>query len=156
MRYTPQGTAVCSFSLATNRGWKTDSGERKEEAEFHRLVAWNKLAEICSQFLSKGRRCYVEGRLQTRQWTGQDGTSRQTTEIVIDEMILLDSRGVGEPDDLPTSAEAESTPDETVSTPEENSSPAKPVSKKKNEIKEVVSEVEPEATTEVDTDDIPF
>lgn len=92
LRYTPQGTAVCTFSLATNRQWTTESGEKKEDAEFHRIVAWNKLAEICSQLLTKGRKTYVEGRLQTRSWTGQDGQQRTTTEIVISDMIILDSR----------------------------------------------------------------
>lgn len=98
LRYTPQGTAVCSLGLATNRGWTTESGEKREEAEFHRLVAWNKLAELCSQLLTKGRKVYVEGRLQTRTWQAQDGTQRTTTEIVIDDMIILDSRRpLGEP-----------------------------------------------------------
>ena len=92
LRYTPQGTAVCTFGLATNRQWKTDTGEKREEADFHRLVAWNKLAELCAQLLTKGRKVYIEGRLQTRNWTAQDGTQRQTTEIVVNDMILLDSR----------------------------------------------------------------
>lgn len=92
LRYTPQGTAVCTMGLATNRGWVTDNGEKKEETEFHRIVAWNKLAELCSQLLFKGRRVYVEGRLQTRQWTGQDGMNRQATEIVIEDMLVLDSK----------------------------------------------------------------
>lgn len=92
MRYTPQGTAVCTFGMATNRSWVTDGGEKREETEWHRIVAWNKLAELCSQLLHKGRRIYVEGRLQTRQWTGQDGQQRTATEIVIEDMILLDSR----------------------------------------------------------------
>src|ERR1035437_9962686 len=92
LRYTPSGTAVCSFSIATNRNWTTDTGEKKEEVEFHRIVAWNKLAELCSQFLTKGRKCFVEGRLQTRSWNAQDGTQKQTTEIVINDMILLDNR----------------------------------------------------------------
>ena len=86
-----QGTAVCTLGLATNRGWVTDNGDKKEETEFHRIVAWNKLAELCNQLCAKGRRIYVEGRLQTRQWTGQDGQQRQATEIVIEDMILLDS-----------------------------------------------------------------
>jgi single-strand DNA-binding protein len=90
LRYTPQGTAVCTFGLATNRSWTpADGGERQEETEFHRIVAWSKLAEICSQILYKGRKAYVEGRLQTRDWTSQDGQERQTTEIVIDSMIAL-------------------------------------------------------------------
>lgn len=92
LRYTPQGTAVCTLGLATNRSWVTESGEKKEDSEFHRLVAWNKLAELCSQLLFKGRKIFVEGRLQTRQWQAQDGSSRQTTEIVVSDMIILDSR----------------------------------------------------------------
>jgi len=92
LRYTPQGTAVCTFGLATNRAWTTEAGEKREEAEFHRIVAWNKLAELCSQLLFKGRRVFVEGRLQTRSWVGQDGGQRQVTEIVIEDMIILDSR----------------------------------------------------------------
>lgn len=92
LRYTPSGTAVCTVGLATNRSWTTDTGEKREETEFHRIVSWNKLAELCSQLLAKGRKVYVEGRLSTRTWTGQDGNQRTTTEIVIDDMILLDSR----------------------------------------------------------------
>src|SRR3972149_9262254 len=92
LRYTPAGTAVCTFGLATNRNWVTDAGEKKEDAEFHRIVAWNKLAELCSQLLKKGRKVYLEGRLSTRNWTGQDGNQRTTTEIVISDMIILDSK----------------------------------------------------------------
>lgn len=93
LRYTPQGNAVCSFGLATNRSWQPqDGGERREETEFHRCVAWNKLAELCSQLLSKGRKVYLEGRLQTRSWDAQDGTKKTVTEIVVEDMIVLDSR----------------------------------------------------------------
>jgi len=92
LRYTPSGTAVCTFGLATNRSWTTQSGEMKEDTEFHRIVAWNKLAELCSQLLSKGRKVYVEGRLSTRTWTASDNTQKTTTEIVIEDMIILDSR----------------------------------------------------------------
>ena len=92
LKYTPSGAAVCTIGLATNRQWVTESGEKKEDVEFHRLVAWNKLAEICSQLLKKGRKIYVEGRLQTRKWQGQDGNERQTTEIVISDMIILDPK----------------------------------------------------------------
>ncbi|OGM15321.1 hypothetical protein A2985_00315 [Candidatus Woesebacteria bacterium RIFCSPLOWO2_01_FULL_43_11] len=123
LRYTPQGTAVCTFGLATNRQWVTEGGEKKEEAEFHRLVSWNKLAEICSQLLSKGRKVYVEGRLQTRTWTGQDGNQRTSTEIVISDMILLDSRrDVGELEmpeatiEAPTVESGEVEPEEVVTT----------------------------------------
>lgn len=92
LRYTPQGTAVCTFGLATNRQWTTESGEKREEADFHRIVSWNKLAELCAQLLTKGRKTYVEGRIQTRSWTAKDGTQRTTTEIVMSNMIILDSR----------------------------------------------------------------
>jgi single-strand DNA-binding protein len=102
LRYTPTGAAVCTIGLATNRTWTTETGEKKEEVEYHRLVSWNKLAELCSQLLSKGRKIYVEGRLQTRNWTGQDGHERQTTEIVMDDMIILDSRKDTDPNRVET------------------------------------------------------
>jgi single-strand DNA-binding protein len=92
LRYTPSGTAVCTFGLATNRSWQPEGGERQEETEFHRIVSWQKLAELCSQLLFKGRKVYVEGRIQTRSWTSQDGQERSATEVVIDNMIILDSR----------------------------------------------------------------
>ena len=91
LKYTPSGTGVCTFGVATNREWTDSSGQKQEGAEFHRVVAWGKLAEICSQLLTKGRKIYVEGRLQTRAWKSQDGADRQVTEVVIEEMILLDS-----------------------------------------------------------------
>ena len=92
LRYTPSGAAVCSFGLATNRVYMASDGTKKEEAEFSKIVAWNKLAELCSQLLTKGRKVYVEGRLQTRSWETPDGATRQTTEVVIDDMRILDSR----------------------------------------------------------------
>jgi single-strand DNA-binding protein len=95
LRYTPTGAAVCTLGLATNRTWTTESGEKKEETEFHRVVAWNKLAELCSQLLVKGRKIFVEGRLRTNTWTGQDGSQRNTTEVVIEDMIILDSKRTG-------------------------------------------------------------
>lgn len=94
LRYTPTGAAVCTIGLATNRTWTTEAGEKKEETEFHRVVAWNKLAELCSQLLTKGRKIYVEGRLRTNSWTATDGSQRSTTEIVIEDMVILDSRRV--------------------------------------------------------------
>jgi len=93
LRYTPQGTPVCTFGLATNRSWTPSSGgERQEETEFHRIVSWNKLAELCAELLFKGRKVFVEGRLQTRNWTDAQGQERTTVETVIDNMIVLDSR----------------------------------------------------------------
>jgi len=93
LRYTPGGMAVASFGLATNRVWVTKQGERKEDAQFHRIVAWNKLAELCSQLLSKGRRVYVDGRIQYREFTDAENNKKQISEIVIDDMIILDNKG---------------------------------------------------------------
>ncbi|MBI5613882.1 single-stranded DNA-binding protein [Candidatus Gottesmanbacteria bacterium] len=110
LRYTPTGAAVCTMGLATNRTWTTDSGEKKEEVEFHRVVAWNKLAELCSQLCTKGRKIYVEGRLRTNTWQGQDGSSRSTTEVVIEDMILLDAKRASGPGDVqPTAVELHDT-----------------------------------------------
>lgn len=93
VRTTQSGQQVASFGVATNRQWKNANGEQQEQAEFHNIVVWGRLAEICQQYLAKGRRAYFEGRLQTREWEAQDGTKRQRTEIVAEDMILLDSRG---------------------------------------------------------------
>lgn len=93
LRFTPNGTAVCSFGLATNRSWtNSDSGEKQERVDFHNVVAWSKLAEICGQLLHKGDKTYVEGRIQTRDWKTEEGIERRITEIVIDNMMLLNSR----------------------------------------------------------------
>ncbi|KKP69838.1 MAG: Single-stranded DNA-binding protein [candidate division CPR3 bacterium GW2011_GWE2_35_7] len=93
LRYTPSGTPVCSFGLATNRSWvASNSSDRQEETEFHSVVAWSKLAELCAQLLAKGRKVYVEGRLQTRSWEAQTGEKRTKTEIVAEDMIILDSK----------------------------------------------------------------
>jgi len=92
LRYTPAGMAVTSFGMATNRVWVTKQGERKEDAQFHRIVAWNKLAELCSQLLNKGRRVYVEGRIQYREIVDAENNKKQIAEIVIDDMILLDNK----------------------------------------------------------------
>ncbi len=163
LRYTPNGTAVCSFSIATNRTWKTEAGEKREETEFHRIVAWNKLAELCSQFLTKGRKVYVEGRLTTRSWTGQDGNQRTTTEIVIQDMILLDRRpegvAVSENGSEPAAAEEEKKAPASAKEPAEKpkGKEKKPSFAKASDGKEEKEE-EPkeEASEEVAPDDIPF
>jgi single-strand DNA-binding protein len=98
MRYTPQGNAVASFVVATNREWVTQ-GEKKQSVDFHNVVAWNKLAEICGQLLKKGIKVFVEGRLQTRDWVGDDGKKRYKTEIIIDDMIILTPKKGGEEGD---------------------------------------------------------
>ena len=94
VRYTPQGNAVASFGVATNREWTID-GNKKEVVDFHNLGAWNKLAELCGQLLTKGSKVYVEGRLQTRDWVTEDGQKRYKTEVVIDEMIVLSNKKTG-------------------------------------------------------------
>ncbi|KKP80830.1 MAG: Single-stranded DNA-binding protein [Candidatus Levybacteria bacterium GW2011_GWB1_35_5] len=144
LRYTPSGAAVCSFSIATNRAWTTDSGEKKEDAEFHRIVSWNKLAEICSQFLTKGRKVFVEGRLSTRSWTAQDGTQKQTTEVIISDMILLDNRR--------TEGEVSERKEEEIEKPKKVAKSEK-VDK---EVKEEVSKEEPPSDENIAADDIPF
>ena len=93
LRTTQTCHNVAHFALATNQSWKDESGAKKEKAEFHNIVAWGRLAEICSQYLNKGKKIYVEGRLQTRDWQGQDGVKRYRTEIVAENMIMLDRGG---------------------------------------------------------------
>jgi single-strand DNA-binding protein len=104
MRFTPQGHAVTTFRVASNRSWRTPDGESHEDTEWFRVVAWNKLAEICNQWLSKGSRVYVEGRMQTRQWQDQEGQTRYLSEVVANDMIILSGRRDGTPldqDDSP-------------------------------------------------------
>lgn len=154
LRYTPQGTAVCTFGLATNRSWVTDSGEKKEEADFHRLVAWNKLAELCSQLLTKGRKIYIEGRLSNRSWTGQDGVQKYITEIVINDMIILDSRreggGTREGEPMP-----ELLDESPVSPGGAEEKPRKKTKGVKPKTEEVSSQSANE-TSDIDPEDIPF
>ncbi|OGF24958.1 hypothetical protein A2331_00250 [Candidatus Falkowbacteria bacterium RIFOXYB2_FULL_34_18] len=93
MRNTASGTPVASFSVATNLVWRDQNGQKQEKVEFHNVVAWRKLAEICGQYLKKGSKVYIEGRLQTSDWQGQDGVKRYRTEIIAENMIMLDSKG---------------------------------------------------------------
>ena len=86
---TSNNSKVCRFTVATNRSWTTEGGEKKEETEFSRIIAWQKLAELCENLLIKGSKVYIEGRLKTSKFTGQDGVERVSTEIVADDMILL-------------------------------------------------------------------
>jgi single-strand DNA-binding protein len=97
VRYAPSGSAICNVTLATSRQWKDkNSGDRQEETEWHRVVFYDRLAEIAGEYLKKGRPVYVEGRLKTRKWTDKDGVEKYTTEIVADQMQLLGSReGMG-------------------------------------------------------------
>jgi len=156
LRFTPQGTAVCTIGLATNRSWATDSGERNEDVEFHRLVAWSKLAEVCGQLLKKGRKIFAEGRLQTREWTTQDGQKRQTTEIVLENMILLDSSGRAQ-NDGDSSSYAYPSDQSVQATSISSSTPAKSTKKTKKSTQTENDVPTPEAPVAEDvSDDIPF
>jgi len=151
LRFTPKNTAVCSFGLATNRSWvPADGGDKQEKVEFHNIVAWAKLAEICGQLLHKGDKVYVDGRLQTRDWKGDDGNDRRTTEIVIDNMILLRSAsGQSYPANDELEIQESSVADNAKS---KDGQKAKKSSKKESE-----DQTKDEATQVEDiADDIPF
>lgn len=160
MRYTPSGAAVCTFGIATNRYYVASDGQKKEETEFIKIVSWNKLAELCSQLLVKGRKVYVEGRLQTRSWETPDGQNKQTTEVVIDDMRILDSKkdydGGGDED---SAVHAEpSTPVTPVATDsaEENKDDKKKASKKDEDKGESKEAKKADDIEDVDLEDLPF
>lgn len=146
LRYTPNGQAVCSFSVATNRRWRDKDGNNQEQAEFHNIVAWGKLAELMGQLTHKGTKMYVEGRLQTRSWEGQDGNTRNRTEIVMDDFIVFTPKGATSASDVDT------VPEE--SPPSAKATEGKPADNKKKETKES-SEEKPEED-EINLDEIPF
>ena len=95
LKYTPGGNAVCNFTLATNERWVDKSGAKQERTEWHRIVVWGKQAEICGQYLKKGRQAYIEGSLTTREWNDKDGNKRTTTEVRVQRVQMLGSRGEG-------------------------------------------------------------
>ena len=95
LRSTPGGTSVASFTLATNESWTDKDGTKQERTEWHRIVVWSRLAEICGQYLRKGSQVYIEGRLQTRSWEDKQGNERKTTEIVARDMQMLGARSEG-------------------------------------------------------------
>ena len=132
LRQTPNGQSVTTLSIATNRNWTDSSGMKQEQAEFHNVVMWWKLAEIAGQYLTKWKKVYIEGRLQTRNWEAQDGTKRYRTEIVGENMIMLSGRDSGTPADTPAPKGKET-----------NSTPAVKKSKPKKE-------------EEISIEDIPF
>ena len=92
---TPNGQAVCAFSVATNHSYTDAQGQKQDKAEYHNIVAWRKLAEICGQYLKKGSKVYLEGRITTRSWKAQDGQTKYRTEITADNLIMLDSKEQG-------------------------------------------------------------
>lgn len=117
LRTTPTGQSVATFGVATNMVWTDAQGQKQQRAEFHNLVAWGKLADICKQYLNKGKKVYVEGRLQTREWEAQDGAKRTRTEIVAENMIMLD-RGGAPMSGSPSYSPMPSSPTAPTSTPE--------------------------------------
>lgn len=125
LKYTPAGTAVCTFGIATNRSWTTQDGQTKEEAQYHRIVAWQKLAELCSKLLTKGRKVYLEGRITYREYTDKNGQQRNITEIVLDDFIVFSDgkRGESNSDEGQgdTSSSEEEMPQEDSDSPSESS-----------------------------------
>lgn len=110
LKYTPSGTAVCTFGVATNRAWTTAEGETKEDVQFHRIVAWQKLAELVSKLLTKGRKVYLEGRISYKEFVGKDGLKKNLTEIIMDDFVLFDDRRTQGADDSVTASAPVSTP----------------------------------------------
>ncbi len=118
LRYTANGQPVANFTLATTESWTNKSGEREQRTEWHRIVTWGRLAEICGEHLNKGKQVYVEGRLQTREWEDREGNKRKTTEVTANQVLMLGRRGDGpggpsSPPDAPEDSPPDSTPDST-------------------------------------------
>lgn len=128
---------VATFGVATNFTWTDQNGTRQEKTEFHNVVAWRKLAEICEQYLRKGSKVYIEGRIQTRDWEGEDGVKRYRTEIVVDNMIMLDKKG------------------ETIPAPADDGTSDRPQRSIKKEEKNIMQE-EQSKEEEISIDDLPF
>ncbi len=116
LRYTANGQPVANFTLATTESWTNKSGEREQRTEWHRIVTWGRLAEICGEHLNKGKQVYVEGRLQTRDWEDREGNKRKTTEVTANQVLMLGRRGDGpgdpsSPPDAPEGSPPETSPD---------------------------------------------
>lgn len=171
LRFTPSGAAVATFTVATNRTYVTD-GEKREDVDYHRCVAWNKLAELCEQLLKKGNRVFVSGRLQNRSWETQDGQTKQITEIVIEDMLVLTNRsesGTASDDTFervqaefttksePTVSTEPTTTDEaeTPATDQKTNSEPDPSAPPKESAKTKKS-AEPEPKEDINIDDLPF
>ncbi|HLB32098.1 MAG TPA: single-stranded DNA-binding protein [Patescibacteria group bacterium] len=156
MRYTPNGQAVANFAVATNRRWKNQAGEMQEAVEYHEITVWGKLGEIANTIIKKGTKVYVEGRLQTRSWEAQDGSRRQRTEIVAENIIALSPRGEvsGDYGDSATAsspaAEPASAPAPTAPKTEESKTEDKPEKDKETKKSDAADE------GEINLDDIPF
>lgn len=148
LKYTPQGTAVCTFGLATNRSWTTKTGETKEDVQFHRIVCWQKLAELTANLLSKGRKVYLEGRIVYREFEGKDGTQKNITEIVMEDFVFADSKPGSESatQSSGSSAPAKSSPEDDIPVVDiDDQDEDEPAPKKSND-----------SDDSVEPDDIPF
>lgn len=146
LKYTPTGAPVCTFGVATNRSWTTQDGQIKEEVQYHRVVAWHKLAELCSKLLSKGRKVYLEGRISYRSFTGKDGLQRNITEIVLDDFIVFgDGRRPGA-----ATEELKEEPEKVEETQAEEETPEEPETEDKKKGKKA------KADETINPEDIPF
>jgi single-strand DNA-binding protein len=143
LRYTPNGQAVASFAIATNRRWTDQSGEQKDAVEYTDIVVWGKMAEVVSNYLKKGRRVHVIGRMQTRNWEAQDGSKRNKTEVVASEVNFIDRAGAGAPDGVDA-------------TPASDLPVAEDKDKGKKVKKEPASASQGGEVEEVNIEDIPF
>ncbi|MFN4212824.1 MAG: single-stranded DNA-binding protein [Microgenomates group bacterium] len=159
LKYTPNGVAVCTFGVATNRSWTTSDGQTKDETQYHRIVAWQKLAELCGKLLNKGRKVYLEGRLTYRTFTGRDGQQRNVAEIVLDDFIVFND---GKRPPLPEEATAQKTqesvqesaePQKEVAQPSEENIPFESEKEEPKQPEETEAENKSE---DVNPDDIPF
>jgi len=112
LRYTNSGVAVATFSVATNESWKDQDGNAQERVQWHNIVAWARLAEICGEYLKKGSKIYVEGRLQHRNYDDKNGVKRYVTEVVLNDMVMLDSKGASTPGEIPQSGSSPEAPPE--------------------------------------------
>ena len=158
LKYTPNGAAVCTFGVATNRSWTTNEGQTKEDVQYHRIVAWNKVAELCGKLLAKGKKVYIEGRLIYRSFIGKDGNQRSITEIVLEDFIVLSN---GRRTDNETSSDETGYSAEPEENKEQNEQVKDDTEKKEDEKKEKPDkkkkvEKANDEEESIDPDDIPF
>jgi len=165
LKYTPAGTAICTFGLATNRSWTTSKGEQREEVQYHRIVAWQKLAELCGKLLNKGSKVYIEGRLTYRTFTGRDNIQRTIAEIVLDDFIVFsDGKKIAEMEKIeaakvePEDVEKEAIPVEEDTLPKEEVIVSRNESNEKEEKneKQQTNNEKLEENVNIDENDIPF
>jgi len=158
LKYTPNGTAVCTFGVATNRTWTTADGQQKEDVQYHRIVAWQKLAELCGKLLNKGKKVFLEGRLTYRTFVGRDGQERNITEIVLDDFIVFSDGKRVSPTETPEKREEEKPTTENTTSIEEltSSKESTKLEKKGKKTEEKAAQEKEEDNETVNPEDIPF